>query len=1047
MGLSTASVRHPHVMVMAPALTKATQSQNFKIPPSSPTTQSTTPSNGRDEHHVYQSLEGDSCEKTTNLGNANDNLNTLALVSEILKNNSYISNHLADKDKNDILSYPSDIMNSVPLHMGDQKDKMGLRKAGLDIVSAIIKEKTPSSDVDQLLNSLEAELPGSDITGCGEIGQEDIMQVIKCIESSGDRLGASASDITSETDSMFPLSGTDLTSNLTSFEKELLNDVEVMNMGIEEPLETSTAVRENDAKEQVANLQKKHAKLERKLEFILRRLRKLQAKQIGQHVSEEIAGVYEHVHRTLRRSKDNLPSQTDNVQYPNMYADQLEKLKPISQISAKNLVKKLELSASLQANAVGRQKHIARYFGAGSVESNALRTALLGATTIPSWTPEHKMDLQRVSGHLYTEMRLLQREMDSEATLSSSGGESCDEMQQYTNPHQQYLVIQKRAAWRYAVERAAIASRWAWLQAQISELEYRIRQYSDLHKQIRMSKGAVMLGGSSPPHNLAVSPTVVNGYRGQLPGASPLSAKSLETVNGAVPSSDTSCARCRPLVNFRKRKLFQTFGLHVVSKKAARSSTIRCGCILPDTQCILCTGRPDPTHPRDIADNLNKSERISLLDPSFHPVFSLPEDASTSTHLEAIMKTAEWQHRSTRPNVKSVKFISKGERSEKSIIPLDHQPKRPLSDQRRKYNRLIKSSTINALSAKIKNKFRGRKPNLHSLARLKRKRHSDKLSLSHVQSSAIESGNEDLDSIGNSTVGSFKLDSRSSSPLLSTQPIASYKRGSRVSSYDIDNIVIPYSVAASTRVEKLPYKEILTPKWRIIDPEFSTKYIPKNNGQVRESEHDSDTEDCSEEALTTRHEKCEYEEKKRFLSYMKFPYGSGRSRSHKRTDSRAESSGCNTPDPMSPHGAETAENTLSPLTSPPATPLSMSVDDSSSALPSISVLRRRTMSQSRGKDMLRDENRAVSPEVEVPPYDRRVFPLSEETYDKMLKLMPINHQFKTNIRAQDYSSPTSYLDEVGDSPDSESTESAVGDEDPNDPEWMDLENTKDRYRR
>ncbi|KAK4881282.1 hypothetical protein RN001_004601 [Aquatica leii] len=1042
MGLSTASVRHPHVMVMAPALTKATQSQNFKIPPSSPTTQ-TTPLHGRDEHNVYQSLEGDSCEKTTNLGNANDNLNTLALVSEILKN-SYVSNHLADKDNTDILSYPSDIMNSVPLHMGDQKDKMGLRKAGLDIVSAIIKEKTASSDVDQLLNSLEAVLPGSDITGSGEIEQEDLMQVIKCIESS-DRLGASASDITSETESMFPLSGTDLTSNLTSFEKELLNDVDVMNMGIEEQLiEGNNTIKENHAKELVINLQRKHAKLERKLEFVLRRLRKLQAKQIGQHASEEIAGVYEHVHRTLRHSKDNLQNQLDYTKYP----DQPEKLKPISQVSAKNLVKKLELSATLQANAMGRQKQMARYFGAGSVESNALRTALFGATTIPSWSPEHKLDLQRVSGHLYTETRLLQREMDSEATLSSSGGESCDEMQQYTNPHQQYLVIQKRAAWRYAVERAAIASRWTWLQAQISELEYRIRQYSDLHKQIRMSKGAVMLGGSSPQYNMSVSPTVVNGYRGQLPGASPLSSKPMETANGAVSNSDITCARCRPLVNFRKRKLFQTFGLHVVSKKAARSSTIRCGCIVPDTQCILCTGRPDPTHPRDITDNLSKSERISLLDPSFHPVFSLPEDASTSIHLEAIMKTAEWQHRSTRPNVKSVKFISKGERSEKSIIPLDHQPKRQLPDQRRKYNRLIKSSTINALSAKIKNKFRGRKPNLHSLARLKRKRHSDKLSLSHLQSSTIESGNEDLDSTGNSTIGNFKLDSRSSSPLLSTQPIASYKRGSRVSSYDIDNIVIPYSVAAATRVEKLQYKEILTPKWRIIDPEFATKYIVKNNGQVRDSEQDSDTEDCSEDALTVRHEKCEYEEKKRFLSYLKHPYGSGRSRSHKRTDSRAESSGCNTPDPMSPHASEMLENTTSPLTSPPATPLSMNVDDSS-GLPSISVLRKRTMSQSRGKDkdMPREENRAASPEIEIPPYDRRVFPLSEDTYDKMLKLMPENHQFKTNIRAQDYSSPTSYLDEVGDSPDSESTESAAGDEDPNDPEWMDLENAKDRYRR
>jgi len=37
-------------------------------------------------------------------------------------------------------------------------------------------------------------------------------------------------------------------------------------------------------------------------------------------------------------------------------------------------------------------------------------------------------------------------------------------------------------------------------------------------------------------------------------------------------------------------------------------------------------------------------------------------------------------------------------------------------------------------------------------------------------------------------------------------------RRKRENSYDIDNIVIPYSIAASTRVEKLQYKEIPTPK-------------------------------------------------------------------------------------------------------------------------------------------------------------------------------------------------------------------------------------------
>jgi len=34
----------------------------------------------------------------------------------------------------------------------------------------------------------------------------------------------------------------------------------------------------------------------------------------------------------------------------------------------------------------------------------------------------------------------------------------------------------------------------------------------------------------------------------------------------------------------------------------------------------------------------------------------------------------------------------------------------------------------------------------------------------------------------------------------------------RTRNYDIDNIVIPYSVAAATRIELLSYKEIPTPK-------------------------------------------------------------------------------------------------------------------------------------------------------------------------------------------------------------------------------------------
>lgn len=71
----------------------------------------------------------------------------------------------------------------------------------------------------------------------------------------------------------------------------------------------------------------------------------------------------------------------------------------------------------------------------------------------------------------------------------------------------------------------------------------------------------------------------------------------------------------------------------------------------------------------------------------------------------------------------------------------------------------------------------------------------------------------------------------------------------------------------------------------------------------------------------------------------------------------------------------------------------------------------------------------------------------------MLKNMPENHQFMTNSRSQDSSDHDEvyYLDnERTGSPDSESTESAIGDgeEDPNDPEWSDSErNNREKYKK
>ena len=66
----------------------------------------------------------------------------------------------------------------------------------------------------------------------------------------------------------------------------------------------------------------------------------------------------------------------------------------------------------------------------------------------------------------------------------------------------QYGFRVRRAEWKWAYERAAVASRWTWLQAQVSDLEYRIRQQTDIYRQARQSKGQVVLGEPPAPQDL-----------------------------------------------------------------------------------------------------------------------------------------------------------------------------------------------------------------------------------------------------------------------------------------------------------------------------------------------------------------------------------------------------------------------------------------------------------------------------------------------------------------------------------------------------------------
>lgn len=118
-----------------------------------------------------------------------------------------------------------------------------------------------------------------------------------------------------------------------------------------------------------------------------------------------------------------------------------------------------------------------------------------------------------------------------------------------------YYFRHRRAEWKWATDRAAVAARWTWLQAQVSDLEYRIRQQSEIYRRIRETKGSVKLGDPLSPGDITVKLRQVR--PGRKP--SPLETKiaKLEQKNEMSP-----CNISTLLMNVDKQaiKLTQSLG-------------------------------------------------------------------------------------------------------------------------------------------------------------------------------------------------------------------------------------------------------------------------------------------------------------------------------------------------------------------------------------------------------------------------------------------------------------------------------------------------------
>ncbi|XP_042678636.1 KAT8 regulatory NSL complex subunit 1-like protein isoform X3 [Centrocercus urophasianus] len=535
----------------------------------------------------------------------------------------------------------------------------------------------------------------------------------------------------------------------------------------------------------------------------------------------------------------------------------------------------------------------------------------------------------------------VEKDLDSDATCSSSD-EDYDEQTVRTAVEASYT-----SEWKWLADRARIGSRWTWLQAQISELEYKIQQLTDLHRQIRATKGMVILeefpfpkdilkkqiqltdqeallnatGNSQaaierqdslPEHDFEMSPSsptlLLRNIEKQsaqlseiissliaplnLSPASSLSSKTCrhrQLVNGIsfrasdnreVSSSSSwlldhqhikkrrrdrtrlrsfsvtnvsTSARTRPLHSFQKRKLYR---MHSACDWNQQTSSFR------DTSCPYRTQLPCmvPTSALSSTEYSPESKMLDYvqeLDSSFHPVLSFPSDIPLHIYFETLLRKDDVKGEPVDASYPGVEF---------KIAPENDYNHHNVA-LKRWNNSCLSNSKSQSVSGTSEQLSEGRKKrHLSETAVGERNGRFETFSFQHAEPESPGSF---------AAVTNINAMSR---PTHSTSSQHNSRRRLRSeSSYDIDNIVIPMSLVAPSKLEKLQYKEILTPSWRVVELE------PLERSHVNEEE----AEDLSDEVFSSRHTKYEERERARWSLWEQSRWPRRNSRSYsKNADGR-----------------------------------------------------------------------------------------------------------------------------------------------------------------
>uniref|UniRef100_A0A8C6E5V5 KAT8 regulatory NSL complex subunit 1 like n=1 Tax=Moschus moschiferus TaxID=68415 RepID=A0A8C6E5V5_MOSMO len=462
--------------------------------------------------------------------------------------------------------------------------------------------------------------------------------------------------------------------------------------------------------------------------------------------------------------------------------------------------------------------------------------------------------------------------LDSDATDSSSD----DDLDEYTV--RKNVSVNCSTEWKWLVDRARVGSRWTWLQAQISELEYKIQQLTDVHRQIRASKGIVILEDCRLPKdilkkqvqfadqpaslNTSGNPQIPQESQDPLPEqdfemspSSPTlllrniekqSAQLTEIINSLIaplnlsptssPLSSKSCSH-KCLANGISRsasenldELSSSSSWLLNQKHSKKRRKDRTRLKSPSLTIMSTAARTRPLQ------SFHK-RKLYRLSPTFYwTPQTLPSKETrflNTTQLPCLQSASIWsscEHSSKSQML--TEHVSELDSSFHSVLSLPADV--PLHFH---FETLLKKTEIKG--DLTENKFLGDciiSPSSGERTRF------EEFAFQRTEPGSQSS----FTAVTNVNVISRTQNSSSQN--------TARRRLRSESSYDIDNIVIPMSLVAPAKLEKLQYKEILTPSWRMVVLQ------PLDEYDLGEEE----TENLSDEVFSLRHKKYEEKEQARW---------------------------------------------------------------------------------------------------------------------------------------------------------------------------------------